>query len=465
VAQPERFGRYRVLRRLGSGSFATVWLGHDDLLDTPVAIKVLAENWAHNLDIHQRFVEEARILRQADSEWLVRVHDIGTLPDERPYFVMTYADRGSVADRVAEGPLPMDEALRLLTEIGQGVTVLHRHGTIHRDIKPSNVLLQSSPVGERVLVADLGFAKSIDEASGFTASAGTPGYMSPEQSVVGGDIDVRADVYSLGAVAYELVTGKRPPRPPVRVPPSKLRPGLPPALDELIMSALSPNRNDRPPDAATFTSRIREIRMSPDLELAVPWWQRHRTAWMRLGASAAAAVVMLATALAATAAPRLPLMEVYDSSGELHVRVPTPWVRQMQINGWSPRELGMPGGHEPGMLVATDLAAWPDPEAKVSGLFAGLLATESDSPDLDRLISVGPCEGEPQRRSFANADWEGEVWQWLDCFPDGSGGGVFTAAALQHRDRGRTLYMEIRQADQQPQTVAEILDGVRLTAL
>ncbi|MFD0801144.1 serine/threonine-protein kinase, partial [Streptomonospora algeriensis] len=221
MAQPDAFGRYRVIRHLGSGSFATVWLAHDDQLDTPVAVKVLAENWAHQLDIHHRFMAEARILRQADSAWLVRVHDIGTLSDERPYFVMPYADQGSVADLIAKGPLPLDEALRLLTEIGQGVTVLHRHGTIHRDIKPSNVLLQSSPVGQRVLVADLGFAKSIDGASGFTAAAGTPGYMSPEQHGPGGDLDVRADVYSLGAVAYELITGRRPPAPPVRVPPRR----------------------------------------------------------------------------------------------------------------------------------------------------------------------------------------------------------------------------------------------------
>lgn len=459
VAQPERFGRYRVLRRLGSGSFATVWLGHDDLLDTPVAIKVLAENWSHQLDIHHRFVEEARILRQADSEWLVRVHDIGTLPDERPYFVMTYADRGSVADRIAAGPLPMDEALRLLTEIGQGVTVLHRHGTIHRDIKPSNVLLQSSPVGERVLVADLGFAKSIDEASGFTASAGTPGYMSPEQSVVGGDIDVRADVYSLGAVAYELLTGRRPPRPPVRLPPSRIRPGLPPALDELIMSALSPNRADRPPDAATFTSRIRAIRMSPDLELAVPWWQRHRDAWLRFGVAAAAVLTLLTAATAATASPGVALVDVYDSSGEIHVLVPVPWARQMQISGWAPRELGMTGGYEPGLLVATDVAAWPDTGTAVSGVFAGLVNSHGQDARLDRMIDSVPCPDPPQRLPFTNTRWEGEVRQWQDC-PEG---GAFTAAALRHRALDRIIYLEIRQPHHQPEVVEQILAGARLT--
>ncbi|GLU46847.1 serine/threonine-protein kinase [Nocardiopsis ansamitocini] len=461
MAQPERFGRYRVLRRLGSGSFATVWLGHDDLLDTPVAIKVLAENWAHQLDIHHRFVEEARILRHADSEWLVRVHDIGTLPDERPYFVMTYADRGSVADRIAAGTLPMDEALRLLTEIGQGVTVLHRHGTIHRDIKPSNVLLQSSPVGERVLVADLGFAKSIDEASGFTAAAGTPGYMSPEQSVIGGDIDVRADVYSLGAVAYELLTGKRPPRPPVLVPPSRSRPGLPPALDELIMSAMAQNRAERPPDAATFTSRIREIRMAPDLKLAEPWWHRYRAIGARSALAAATALAVLAGASAAAASPGVELVDVYDSTAEIQMLIPLPWAREMQVNGWSPRELGMPGGHEPGLLVATDVAAWGDPEADVSGVFAGLVKQDGDRglAGLDRLVGSALCPGHPQRLRFGNGRWEGEVWQWQDC----PSGGVFTTAALNHRAYDRTLYLEIRQSGHQPTVVDEILAGARLT--
>src|SRR5699024_1115972 len=91
MSQPEAFGRYRVIRRLGSGSFATVWLAQDDLLNHPVAIKVLAENWAHQMDIQHRFLEEARILRQTDSTWLVAVHDVDVLPDGRPYMVMTYA--------------------------------------------------------------------------------------------------------------------------------------------------------------------------------------------------------------------------------------------------------------------------------------------------------------------------------------------------------------------------------------
>ncbi|MBB4929773.1 hypothetical protein F4561_000593 [Lipingzhangella halophila] len=454
MTQPETFGRYRVVRHLGSGSFATVWLAHDDRLDTPVAVKVLAENWTHQLDVQERFLEEARILRQADSTWLVRVHDLDVLSDERPYMVMTYADQGSVADLVAKGPLPLDEALRLLTEIGQGVTVLHRHGTIHRDIKPSNVLLQSSPVGQRVLVADLGFAKSIDQASGFTAAAGTPGYMSPEQSAVGGDIDIRADVYSLGAVAYELVTGRRPPSPPIRVRPRQLRPGIPPALDELIMSSLAEDRDERPRDATIFTQRVRAIRMAPDLVSAVPWWLRHQPAWARACIGIVAALLLLAGFAPSAAQPNMSFTRVPDATGEISVNVPQAWARQVQASGWSPRELGQTGGQQPGLLVTTDVERWRDADSPPSGIFAGLLRGPS-SAQIDQIIDGAPCASPSVARQISSERWSGQMRQWNDC------PGSFTAAVLRPTDGSYTLYLEIRQHDYQPHIIEQIIDGAR----
>ncbi len=455
MTQPATFGRYRVVRHLGSGSFATVWLAHDDRLDTPVAVKVLAENWSHQLDVQERFLEEARILRQTDSSWLVRVHDLDVLSDERPYMVMTYADQGSVADLVANGPLPLDQALRLLTEIGQGVTVLHRHGTIHRDIKPSNVLLQSSPVGQRVLVADLGFAKAIDEASGFTAAAGTPGYMSPEQSVMGGDIDVRSDVYALGAVAYEMVTGRRPPSPPVQVRPRHVRPGIPPALDELIVSSLAEDREDRPRDAATFTQRVRAIRMTPDLASAVPWWLRHQPAWARACLAALLAFVLLVGLAPSAASPNLSFTRVPDATGEISVDVPRAWARQVQANGWSPRELGQTGGHEPGLLVATDVARWRDADTPPAGIFAGLIRDSAD-PELDQIIDDAPCSSPSRLQDVSTPRWTGQLRQWHGC------PGAFTAAAVRPHEGGNVLYLEIRQPDDQSHVVERILDGARL---
>src|SRR4051794_23500061 len=255
---PSTVGRYRIDRVLGAGAFASVWLAQDELLDAQVAVKVLAGGLIDDLDVRSRFLEEARILRRADSERLVRVHDIGELEDGRPYFVMSYADRGTLADRMRERELPVAEALRLAIEISHGVEVINRLGVIHRDLKPSNVLFQSTTDGgERLLIADLGLAKALAHASGaFTMPVGTPGYMSPEQARFGGDLDVRADVYGLGALTYHLVTGRAPGTAPVLVPPSAIRPGLPPAGDEIIMRALEIDRERRWPSAEAFAAAL-----------------------------------------------------------------------------------------------------------------------------------------------------------------------------------------------------------------
>ena len=202
-------GRYRVERLLGSGAFASVWLAHDEVLDSSVAVKVLADNWARHLDVSERFLTEARLLRRADSERLVRVLDIGEADDGRPYFVMNLADGGSLEDRIDSHPLSLSDSLSILTEIAEAVCVLHEMDVVHRDLKPSNVLLQAvAPDRERVLLADLGLAKALAQGSGLTTMAGSPGYMAPEQQQVAGIVDERTDVYGLGALAHRLLTGE-----------------------------------------------------------------------------------------------------------------------------------------------------------------------------------------------------------------------------------------------------------------
>ncbi|WP_341483272.1 serine/threonine-protein kinase [Streptomyces tubbatahanensis] len=258
MPSPDQFGRYRVEKPLGSGAFAVVWLAHDDRLEAPVAVKVMAENWACRMDIRDRFLAEARLLRKASSGGVVQVFDVGELDDERPYFVMEYADRGTVADRLAGGPLPVPEALWLTAEASRGVRALHEAGVAHRDIKPSNVLLASGGArgSERVLVADLGLAKNLAQASGLTVVAGSAGYMAPEQAEPFDGIDARADVYSLGALLHHLVTGTVPGA-PGRVPPlGRVRPGLPRELEEVVGRALEPDRDRRWPTAGAFAHEL-----------------------------------------------------------------------------------------------------------------------------------------------------------------------------------------------------------------
>ncbi|WP_232835433.1 serine/threonine-protein kinase [Actinocorallia populi] len=261
---PSAVGRYRIDRVLGQGAFASVWLGLDDDLNDQVAIKVLSGALLDDLDVRNRFLEEARILRRADSERLVRVHEFGELPDGRPYFAMSYADGGSLADRMTgDRPLAVNQALALIEDIAQGVEVINELGVIHRDLKPSNILFQTTKdgQGERLLIADLGLAKALAHASGaFTLPVGTPGYMSPEQARFGGGLDVRADVYGVGALSYHLLAGRAPGPAPVRVPPSGHNPEVPPAVDAVVLKALEADRENRWPTAAAYAEAIAGLR-------------------------------------------------------------------------------------------------------------------------------------------------------------------------------------------------------------
>lgn len=215
---------------LGAGSFATVWLAHDPVLDDRVAIKILAENWATNDDIRRRFIEEARILRRIDHERVIRVHAIANTDDDRPYFVMSCADSGTLQDRVQDirgrGELfAIGDAIVIAIELLDALAVVHDFGAVHRDIKPTNILFRTVSTHEladarrsgrpiradRLVLGDFGLAKDLAATgSGFTKAAGTPLYMAPEQSHAHGEVDRRADLYSASAVIFEMLTGEPP---------------------------------------------------------------------------------------------------------------------------------------------------------------------------------------------------------------------------------------------------------------
>ncbi|MFF4398219.1 serine/threonine-protein kinase [Streptomyces sp. NPDC001480] len=261
----QKLGRYLLEERLGAGSFATVWRAYDPEFDTDVAVKVLADNWASNADVRQRFLAEARLLRRISSPRVVRVHDVG-VQDDRPYFVMDYVRGGTLAERI--GHCRPAEALHLAAEAGYAVQVLHDAGVVHRDIKPSNLLLDAGRTPTAVLVADLGSAKQLADASGLTVTTGTPAYMAPEQAFQTGGFDGRADVYALGVVTFELLTGCKPFGPAGRAilvterastAPSPTLPkelGLPNGIHTLLRAALSADPEDRPQTAQAFADAL-----------------------------------------------------------------------------------------------------------------------------------------------------------------------------------------------------------------
>ncbi|HVK22837.1 MAG TPA: protein kinase [Actinokineospora sp.] len=243
-----------MVRPLGSGAFGTVWLARDSALDDLVAIKVMAADKARLPDMRERFVREARLLRKVRSDRVVTVHDIGETPDGTPYFVMAYADGGTLDQRLDGGPLPVATAVHLAAETARGVAELHRQGLVHRDIKPSNVLFSGAGAQpERVLIGDLGLAIDAD-CSQPSLIGGTPAYMAPEQAR-GAGADTASDVYALGVLTYRLLTGRLPAgRAAPRV--KALVPGVSAAVDSTVMRALSEDPGRRHDTAADFADAL-----------------------------------------------------------------------------------------------------------------------------------------------------------------------------------------------------------------
>ncbi|GHI03689.1 serine/threonine protein kinase [Streptomyces cellostaticus] len=459
----ERIGRYRLERRLGTGAFATVWLAHDDELRAPVAVKVLAENWAHRLDIRERFLSEARLLRRAGSSRVVQVYDIGELPDGRPYFVMEYADGGTLADLLADGPLPVPQALRLTAQAARSAAALHEAGIVHRDIKPTNVLLHTAPDGaRRVLLADLGLAKSLAQASVLTLAAGSAGYQPPEQAEPGEGIDARADVYSLGAVGYELVTGTVPGPPGKVVPPRRLRPDLGENVERALLRALEPDRERRWPAAQAFAAEL--DRLAADFGGAHPD-KRLDAVRGRLNVVTLSLAALLAAAAAAVTVTLVlhrpggdDTTKVKDSTGRVTVEVPAGWAREVRDSGWDPRALGLPAGHEAGLVVADDLAKWSDLKATVDGVFVGVSEHGDVTARVDSLTHAD-CH-EAGSRTFTGAGWQGSIRTWTGC-PDG---GSVTESALRRADGSTTpqVYVQVRERDGDTAT-PDILRSLRVT--
>ncbi|MBC7672635.1 MAG: serine/threonine protein kinase, partial [Polaromonas sp.] len=209
-------GRVVVIRPLGQGGMGQVYLGRDPQLKRFVAIKVLGRTLGQDAEAHARFQREAQAIAAVSHPNVVDIYSIGELPDGTPYFVMQHVAGGSMAERIAtSGPLPVEAAERVLGEVAAALAAAHRRGIIHRDVKPGNVLWDE--YGERATVSDFGIA-SIQQREGEDAdvritatgmTVGSPAYMSPEQ-LMNEPITPKSDVYGLGLLGYELITGRGP---------------------------------------------------------------------------------------------------------------------------------------------------------------------------------------------------------------------------------------------------------------
>jgi len=204
-----RLGRYEVERVIGKGGMGIVLKAYDTDLNRPVAVKVLAKHLAHSGAARQRFARESRAAAAVVHEHVVAIHNVETEGDV-PFLVMQFVSGESLQSRVdRDGPLSAKEILRIGIQVAAGLSAAHEQGVIHRDVKPANILLENGV--ERVLLTDFGLARTVDDASLTQTGviAGTPHYMSPEQSD-GLQSDHRTDLFSLGSVLYFMATGHPP---------------------------------------------------------------------------------------------------------------------------------------------------------------------------------------------------------------------------------------------------------------
>jgi serine/threonine protein kinase/ligand-binding sensor domain-containing protein len=251
----QMLGPYRIISQVGEGGMATVYKAYHAAMDRYVAIKVLPPEFARSAQFKGRFQQEARLIANLEHPHILPVHDVGE-SDGIHFFVMRFMDTGTLTSRIESGPLSLAEIDRIFTQITDALGYAHGRNIIHRDIKPSNVLIDSR--GD-VFLTDFGIAKILEGDSKFSTTGsitGTPAYMSPEQAQ-GERVDLRSDIYSLGIVLYEMVSGRVPfeAETPMAVAlkhisaplplPSSIKPDIDPEIERVILKALAKDRNDR----------------------------------------------------------------------------------------------------------------------------------------------------------------------------------------------------------------------------
>ena len=262
-------GRYRIDGLIANGGMSAVYRGLDVRLDRPVAIKVMESRYAGDALFLTRFQREARAVARLKDAGLVAVYDQG-LDGHHPFLVMELVEGGTLRELLQErGPMPPHAVAAVLHPVLSGLAVAHRNGLVHRDVKPENVLI--SDTGE-IKIADFGLVRAVAEA-GITSDSvilGTAAYLSPEQ-VSSGNAGPRSDVYAVGILTYEMLTGAAPFRGDNALavayqrmdndvePPSRAISGVPPQFDELVLCATARNPSQRYADAQDMRAELEAI--------------------------------------------------------------------------------------------------------------------------------------------------------------------------------------------------------------
>jgi serine/threonine protein kinase len=270
-----QFGQYQIVAPLGEGGMAAVYKAYQPAMERFVAIKVLPRHMVSSAEFVTRFRREAKLLAQLQHPHILPVFDYGEA-EGYPYIVMPFVHSGTLAELLHKRHLSLLEVRRIMTQVGDALSYAHARGMIHRDIKPSNVLIDER---DNCLLTDFGLARMAEAATKITTSGtimGTPAYMSPEQGA-GSSVDHRSDIYSLGIILYEMITGRVPytaetpiavvfkhiqdPLPSAR----KFNPDLSDAIESVLLKVLAKNPEDRYQTADALTRAVQ--RAIPEISI------------------------------------------------------------------------------------------------------------------------------------------------------------------------------------------------------
>jgi len=207
MAFPEKIGRYKIKSELGRGGMATVYRAYDPSFDREVAIKVLPREMLHEPQFRSRFERELKIVAGLEHPSIVPVYDVGE-EDGQPYYVMRYMTGGPLSGLINKGKMSLQDTAHIIEKVAQGLAYAHKKGVIHRDLKPDNILFDANG---NPFISDFGIAKLAETSASLTGVGivGTPAYMSPEQAK-GSEVDSRSDIYSLGVIIYQMLSGQQP---------------------------------------------------------------------------------------------------------------------------------------------------------------------------------------------------------------------------------------------------------------
>jgi serine/threonine-protein kinase len=263
-SESRKVGRYEILEVIGVGANSRVARAFDPLIARIVAIKLFPSELARG-EARNRFVQEARVVGQISHPAVIALHDMGVdEPSQTPYLVMEYIKGQPLEKLLEKGSIPFSKACAWAAEVATALAVAHRKGVIHGDVKPANILITEE---DRIKLTDFGMARLASRDSKDTPLLGSPAYWCPEQ-IVGKPQDARSDVFSLGVVLYEMVTGHRPfdaeslqgicsrILSSTPLPPSHANPSVPAAFNELIASCLAKDPAQRCASAETLAERL-----------------------------------------------------------------------------------------------------------------------------------------------------------------------------------------------------------------